>query len=651
MIFYNNEVYYGLDIETGKANVDVDSFNIPACTWLAYGYFSKYDKHGKRLSTMYFRTWDMLKERLDFIQKFASHRVCVFVHNLSFEGDFLIKNIAPAKHFTANSNHNFIQLILEGYDKIEFRCSYMLSGMSLRDLGKTIGLDKLEDDYKSYLPYQKIPEKSKEYCQRDVDIVGKYIATVIKEYGRLTDIPLTKTGRVRKKMREYYDETEKDANWDLYPDENVYDLINDSFAGGITTTNPRYTGIVLKNVHSYDKRSSYPSVMLIEQYPSTMTHKHYNTISEYQEHKHFIIRVKLTNFRTKYDWGWFSTSKATIKDNAKACVWNGKILYCDEVEICINDVDLENLMNTYTWEKYEIIDGCYSDEHSKLPRCYIKTIEEYAKAKDQGKRQYKANPTQENYDKYMRAKGDFNSIYGMCVQKICPQEYKIDEYGIWEAVDKPYKKSKKHMHRNFLYGNYITAYARRSLIYGIIDNCEANFVYCDTDSIKFLGKNEFIDRTPELIEYQYNPYIFGLGKFEYEGTYDIFITYGAKKYYYEQGDHHEHVVAGLPKDVECTLDDFKCGTIFKDCKLAHVYINDAKNEVIATINGEGPQEIKIAVEKVRAFKEKYHIKTNGGVALYPVSYELNMSDNDKELLAYLLTHDKFWDKEYKEITR
>lgn len=629
----NNEYFYVLDIETGKASLSGD---IPDIVWLCYGYLLKFDKVGNCVGNFYFREWEDLKDELTYINN-NKFKHLIYVHNLAYEGDFLIKNIAPASNFCSNSNHHFISLELSNLKNIEFRCSYSLSGVSLRELGKMVGLEKLEDEYKSYLPHEEIPETSKKYCFRDCEIVGKYIASLIKEYKYLKEIPYTKTGRVRKVMRDFYKLTEgKNCEWDLYPEENVYDLITNSFLGGVTTSNPKFTGVELKNVHSYDKKSSYPSVMLIEKYPSQMTHKLYKTMTDYKKHKHFIVKIRFYNLTSKYEWGWFPKSKCEIDgDSIKADIFNGKIIRIvdDWITTTITDVDFQNIMNTYTFEKYEIVDGCVSDEHNKLPPCYIKVLEYYSKAKYDAKEEWKKNKTKENEDKMNQAKADFNSIYGMCVQKICQENFEIDEFGVWEKKDCEYKKLKKHLKRNFVFGVYITAYARKSLLDGIINNCEGTFVYCDTDSIKFIGKNEFIDTTPELIEYKDNKSIYGLGKFEYEGTYDIFKTYGAKKYCYIQNGETSFVVAGLPKDIgDKHIEDFKLKTLFKNCKLASVYISDNVNVKKVTIDGLNPSDVETNIEMINKFKKKYNIKTHGGVALYPVSYLLDMTDNDIEYI-------------------
>ena len=54
------------------------------------------------------------------------------------------------------------------------------------------------------------------------------------------------------------------------------------------------------------------------------------------------------------------------------------------------------------------------------------------------------------------AKNDFNSIYGMCVQKLIPQEYDIDAYFYWKPKELPYKKQKQRLFRNFFFDFRVT---------------------------------------------------------------------------------------------------------------------------------------------------------------------------------------------------
>lgn len=86
---------------------------------------------------------------------------------------------------------------------ILFRCSYMLSGMSLEKVAKNYKLpvEKLvgELDYiKIRYATTKLSEKELEYCENDILIMYYYLLTHKERYKNIQDIPLTQTGEVRR---------------------------------------------------------------------------------------------------------------------------------------------------------------------------------------------------------------------------------------------------------------------------------------------------------------------------------------------------------------------------------------------------------------------------------------------------------------------
>ena len=290
-----------LDIETSEYTEEIDGREIPTAVWLSYAYCNLYCIDGCREESIFFRDWSELRSIFNrFSQRFPNYKIYCFVHNLSYEFDFLIKNVSrPAKILT-NSSHHVISSTLEDFPQIELRCTYMLSGKSLRDLGEMVGLKKLESKYQQILPTDKVPEKDMEYCKRDNDVCAKYIFTQIKEFGVLRNIPYTKTGRVRKVFNEFYKQyyPNNDCEWDLYPPENCYTAMNDAFAGGCVFTNPLFTGRVMKNVRSFDITSSYPYVMLKEKYPYTIEKVEYKEGME--KEPFWIAKVRFKRIFSKY---------------------------------------------------------------------------------------------------------------------------------------------------------------------------------------------------------------------------------------------------------------------------------------------------------------------------------------------------------------
>ena len=80
----------------------------------------------------------------------------------------------------------------------------MLSMHSLRYIGNELGFPKLNSDYRFILPTDKVTSEEKTYCIVDNDIVAKYVLSLVKEFGKLREIPYTKTGRVRKPFSLYF---------------------------------------------------------------------------------------------------------------------------------------------------------------------------------------------------------------------------------------------------------------------------------------------------------------------------------------------------------------------------------------------------------------------------------------------------------------
>lgn len=103
-----------------------------------------------------------------------------------------------------------------------------------------------------------------------------------------------------------------------------------------------------------------------------------------------------------------------------------------------------------------------------------------------------------------------------------------------------------------------TAYARKALQEGI-DLAGRQMVYCDTDSIKTLGAvdveriNNYRRKLAKInggVEPDRNGEDHYIGIFEYEGTYDVFVTCGAKRYAYMKDGQMGITVAGVTKQVD-----------------------------------------------------------------------------------------------------
>lgn len=217
-------------------------------------------------------------------------------------------------------------------------------------------------------------------------------------------------------------------------------------------------------------------------------------------------------------------------------------------------------------------------------------------------------------------------------------------------VDK-LESEKKQAFLSFSYGVWCTAWARDNLLRRVIE-LDDYVLYCDTDSIKLrpgYDKNVFtlynkkveekIRYVSKLLKIPFEKYcpedIFGkkhlLGVFESEGTYDKFITQGAKKYAIEKDNKIQITVAGVPKTGAKALkrlEDFKDNFVFS-------FEDTGKNLLIYVDN-----QSKIKLTDYQ--NNECLVEDLSGCALVPTTYVLSkaldyaslLSDNSSKRAVY-----------------
>ena len=599
--------------------------------------------------TYYGRTWEDFVKFLDILEKLVPVKKYVFVHNLSFEFQFL-QGFLDFELVFARKSHKVIKAELKNYN-IEFRCSYFMSNVSLDKLAKTYNLNTKKlvgnlDYNKIRHSKTKLTKKELSYCENDTQVVAEYIRKMLDEYITLDRIPLTNTGQVRRELR---DIVQKDFAYRKYVkpsiniDTHIYNLLVKCFAGGYTHANWIYTNRIIKNVVSYDFTSSYPYVMLTNKYPMGEFKKcNIKKFEQIIDIFAYIVVVKFKNIKCKFYNNFISKSKCVEISGGRYD--NGRVIQAEELKIIVTDVDLKYILRAYKYEEYEIEEAYYS-VYKYLPIQFI----DFILQKYENKTKYKNVKGKEV--EYAIEKGRFNSLYGMSVTNTIRDEVEYDKKLGWnevklsnEEIIKRLKIEKNKCFMSFSWGVWVTAYARNNIIQNIIDN-DKYVIYSDTDSIKLAeGYNK------EKIE-NYNKYVIEkikkvsdelkinidrykpkdskgkehlIGVFDEDGKYKEFITQGAKKYAYTDEEDKIHItVAGVPKSGAKqlkNLNEFKDDLIF-DYKYTNkqqiVYCDNMQSVELTDLNGD-----------------KFIVNDKSGCCLLPSSYTLGKSIDYLDLLEY-----------------
>ena len=260
-------------------------------------------------TVIYGRTYQDLKNFFEKLENWCPYNKIFFVHNLSFEFQFL-RGVFNFHDVLARKSRHVMKASLDDYN-IEFRCSYLMSNTSLAKLSEFYNLDtkKLVGDLDYTLIRNSrtvLSDKEMQYCENDCLIVYEYILKELKTYERVDKIPLTITGHVRREFKK-----EVADNWKykskvrkaITVDGHIFNLLQEAFQGGYTHSNWYYTDIKLENIDSFDFTSSYPYVMVTEKYPSKAFRK-CNIKSEEDMLKRFayILRIKFYNINLVVYW-------------------------------------------------------------------------------------------------------------------------------------------------------------------------------------------------------------------------------------------------------------------------------------------------------------------------------------------------------------
>lgn len=461
------------------------------------------------------RTWEEFEDVMETITSELhldpnGKRIIIYVRNLAFEFGFICRRFEWSKVFAVDTRKPVQAITSTG---IEFRCSYLLTGYSLEMSGKLLTKYKVGKQVGS-LNYElprhsgtELTDEEIKYCVFDVLVDMCCIQEKIEYDGNITRIPLTKTGYVRRYLRNccYYDETgNHHKNTDKYHKYSDlmqsltltvddYLLAKRVFAGGFTHQSAWKQGRILYDVGSEDETSAYPYHEVVsDRFPMSAPEVYQITGREDFIHQ---INCYACMFDVRI---WGLKSKTTIDHplSFSKCAYiagyttdNGRVVKADYVETSLTELDYETIDLFYSWDKIQV--GNFRRMiRGRLPKDLIAAVLELYRKKTELK------GIKERETEYQRSKEDINANYGCMIMDPVRPEY-VFEDGVWnepelpnleEAIEKMNNDKKRFTY--YLWGIYITALNRNRVFMAML-KINDDYAYTDTDSLKYTDPEQY----------------------------------------------------------------------------------------------------------------------------------------------------------------
>ena len=486
---------------------------------------SSFEENGEKKACMYIwqlgingrvivgRTWkeftDTLNELVEILNLGFDKRLIIFVHNLAYEFAWIKKRFKWNNVFSREKGSPIKALTTLG---IEFRCSYMLSGCSLEQTCNNLTKYKLNKkvgdlDYSLIrTPITPLTDKELNYCIYDVLGVLAYVQEEIEQYGGITKIPLTNTGKVRVYCRKkcFSNENKRDYAYIMsrlkLTGIKEYEMLKRAFTAGFTHANFMTANETWEHVSSKDLTSSYPTVMICEKFPMSRGQwvKVHNimqieNMSAKDYYCVFNIRLKGLKEKPEIPDHYISLSKCKGCINYK--VDNGRLISADQIETTITSDDWAIIKCCYDYKEIEL-GKCIRYQVNYLPRVFVQCVIDFYNKKST----LKSVPGEES--NYALFKSMLNSCFGMCVTDIISDEVCYEDEWITNDADgegciEEYNKSRNR----FLYypwGIAICSKSRRRLWEEAILPLGQDYLYSDTDSCYYLHGEKYEEHFEEM---------------------------------------------------------------------------------------------------------------------------------------------------------
>lgn len=480
--------------------------------------------------------YENLYNELDLYPDSMPYKLISFIHNSSFDLSYLIPYLCKLPDFDKGNSgiirsvNKFLTFVR---GSLEFRCSYLLSGMSLEKWSKEMNIEHkkaigLYDYEKIIYPDDELTENEKTYDYIDVVALKECLQRQMLLYGNdsLLTLPLTSTGYIRRDLRrscindKYYRERYF-INNRLNPD--LYEYCLKSYAGGYTHNNRFYRDIVVQCGKEYeyngerirvdlikhgDFKSHYPSQMTCYQLPLGQPHliyKHswgfsisikrilswspvYSTVS--------VIRFYSAVLRDKsISMPFLQYSKCYDEHFDFKMLDNGRITAGKGVWVMYLDNYTLDILNEQYALKYEVLE-VYRMRNKPLPKCIINIV-----------------------DKYFKGKSDKKNL----VHELTKQFGKLDE----RTINAEFELTQMKKLLNGSYGCLAMNPLQDNI--AVSENLEFKYItsYKNHDKV-ITGLKEFYSKRNNFLAYQVGVFITALARYELAQYIGVFDRRGIK---------------------------------------------------------------------------------------------------------------------------
>ena len=632
--------------------------------------------------TIYGRTWqefiDLMTSIYNALESYE--RLLIFVHNLAYEWQYLRDPailgslIDEETVFLVDSRR---PVKFECYDgRIEFRCSYIHSNMSLDEFtdkmmvehGKLSGA---EFDYsKLRYPWTPLTDQELAYCIHDVlGLVECIYKECQVDKDNLYSLPLTSTGYVRRDIKKAIQKIPHGYISQQLPDYPTYKMLREAFRGGNTHASRFYSNKRIDaDIRCMDISSSYPNVLINCRFPITpfreirkecLNIEH--IIGLVKKGRAVLMRIAMYDVKLSDPfWPVPYLSREKCRNIIEAVYDNGRILEAYYLEITITDVDLLILLDEYDAD-IEVLDAVFAT-YGYIPDQIRDVVRDYFRRKT-GLKNVAGEEIQ-----YTKSKNKLNAIYGMSAQnpvkledcyiggnyvtgihyhdeirQKCFMSQDEAELADVDIVAIAHRENIDKSTMPYQWGVWCTAWARQRLEKAI-KICGYEFLYCDTDSVYFYGEHDFTAYNREAMRDSKTHGAAAVdpkGKEHYMGMLELdkemrsFKTMGAKKYAYIGLDGDLHItIAGVGKSSGAAeLEEYAGDNGLPDGL-------DAMTEHFVFRKAGGNESIYNDAGTV-IMLDGIEVYAPSNVAIVPSSYTVSMTYEYKDLLEFLLDNNLF----------